>query len=63
MEAASLFPVDVRCTMNSLGLQMALFGIGYMRVSRKQERQWMEDPEEFIQDEDELCIGPRASGK
>ena len=31
-------------------------------MSCQQERQWSQDPEEFIQDEDEDLVGPRASG-
>ena len=33
-----------------------------MQISRQQERRWAEDPEDFIQDEEEHSIGPRASG-
>ena len=31
-------------------------------MSSQQERRWTQDPEEFIQDEDEDFVGPRASG-
>ena len=35
---------------------------GYIQMSSEQERRWTQDPEEFIQDEDEEFVGPRASG-
>lgn len=33
-----------------------------MQISRTQESNWTDDPEDFILEEDEQLTGPRASG-
>lgn len=33
-----------------------------MQITRQQELDWLDDPDSFIQDEEELCCGPRTSG-